>query len=363
MKSGGSMRLGAVPQNIFELFGLAVGVVPTPLMDTVVALLLARTIMAATALGVFDALGDGALTAEAISARCGTDQRATDRLLRALYGCRYLEWAQDCYRLAPVARRWLLRTRPQSLHAAILHRSLDLRFMMFEDYVKDGKTQDFHGRLSPQDWQLYHDGQASHAALLIDEVVRRAPLPDGATDLLDLGGGHGAYAIAFCRRYQALRARVLDLARTVASAEPTLDSDLDRRRVAFEIADIRTAPIPRNSCDVILLANVAHHFDEPIIRRLMQTAASALRRGGALIVIDAVRPRSLARLGQLESLLDLYFGAASGAGLWAIEDIREWIASAGLELLPAKTLRRMPCCKMQIARKLKCHVDSTRTSS
>ena len=113
-----------------------------------------------------------------------------------------------------------------------------------------------------------------------------------------------------------------------------------------------------------LLANVVHHFDEAINRRLMQTAAGAFRDGGALIVIDAVRPRSLARLGQLESLLDLYFGAASGAGLWAIEDIRDWMATAGdLELLPIKTMRRMPCCKMQIARKPRRHSVSTRAAS
>jgi hypothetical protein len=100
-----------------------------------------------------------------------------------------------------------------------------------------------------------------------------------------------------------------------------------------------------------LLANVAHHFNEPINRQLMQTAANALRDGGALIVIDAVRPLSVPRVSQLEGLLDLYFGATSGAGLWTIEDIRQWIASAGLQLSPAKTMRRMPCCKMQIAKK------------
>ena len=345
------MRLGSVPQNIVEWLGLAAGVVPTPLMDTVVALLLARTIMAATALGVFDALEGRALTAEGISLRCGTHPGATERLLRALCGCRYVERVRDRYRLAPVARRWLVRTQPQSLHGAILHRSLDLRFMAFEEYVKDGRAQDFHEKLSPQDWQLYHTGQASHAALLIDEVVKRAPVPNGATDLLDLGGGHGAYSVAFCRRYRTLRARVLDLRKATARAEPATASDPSRNRVAFEIADIRTAPIPENCCDVILLANVVHHFDEATNRRLIQTAASALRAGGTLIVVDAVRPRALARLGQLESLLDFYFGAASGAGLWAIEDIREWMAAGGLDLLPAKTMRRMRFCKMQVARK------------
>ena len=49
------MRLMSVPENIAEAAALVAGAVPTPLMDTLVGLLLAKTIMAATAVGVFDA--------------------------------------------------------------------------------------------------------------------------------------------------------------------------------------------------------------------------------------------------------------------------------------------------------------------
>jgi SAM-dependent methyltransferase len=320
-------------------------------MDTLVALLLARTVMAATAVGVFDALADGPLASDAIAARCRTHPAATDRLLRALYGCKYLEWERDRFRLAPVARRWLIHTSPQPLHAAILHRSLDLRFMAFEEYVRNGETPHFHDRLSSQDWELYHHGQAGHAALLIAEVVKRAPVPRGATHLLDVGGGHGEYAVAFCRRYRRLHARVLDLVKLPHWNAVDFAQDPVRDRVEFDIADIRTAPIAQDSCDVLLLANIVHHFDESTNRRLIQTAARALRVNGVLVVIDVVRPRSLANLGQLEALLDLYFGAASGVGLWSVEDIRQWMASAGLEVLPSRTMRRMPCCTMQTARR------------
>jgi hypothetical protein len=83
----------------------------------------------------------------------------------------------------------------------------------------------------------------------------------------------------------------------------------------------------------------------------MQRVAMALRPGGIVIVIDAIRPSSLQQTAQLEGLLDLYFGAASGAGLWTIEEIQDWSRKAGLTVLPPKALRRLPICRMQVARK------------
>jgi 2-polyprenyl-3-methyl-5-hydroxy-6-metoxy-1,4-benzoquinol methylase len=102
---------------------------------------------------------------------------------------------------------------------------------------------------------------------------------------------------------------------------------------------------------VILLANVVHHFDEPTNCSLLQRVATALRPGGIVVVIDAVRPSSIEQTGQLEGLLDLYFGAASGVGLWTIEEIQEWSRKAGFVVSPPKALRRMPACKIQVARK------------
>lgn len=344
------MRLGAIPQNFKESIALAAGLVPTPLIDTLVALLLAKTIMAATAVGIFQALEGEPLTSDEIAKRCGSDPQGTTKLVWALFACRYLKYRGSRFTLAPVARRWLLRGSLHSLHSAILHRNLDLRFMNFEEYVGHGKCQDFHSGLSPEDWQVYHYGQADHAAQMIDEVIDRIPLPPNTSDLLDLGGGHGLYSIAFCRRYRNLRARVLDLAITTGeSAQWVSDDAYDR--VKFEVGDIRTVALQRCSTDVILLANVLHHFDESTNCDLMRRVASALRPGGIVIVIDAFRCSSVEKMNQLEGLLDLYFGAASGVGLWTIAKVQEWTRNAGLIVLQPTSVRRMPLCKMQVARK------------
>jgi SAM-dependent methyltransferase len=346
------MKLGSIPQTLRECIGLACGIVPTPLVDTLVGLLLAKTVMAGTSLGVFDVLQEGALTVGEISTRCESDTPAMERLLRALLACGYLKSNKNRYELSAVSRRWLLSNARCSLRSAIIHRGLDLRVMRFEEYVREGTIHDFHGTLKGEDWKIYHEGQASHASLIADEVVERAPLPRGAADFLDLGGGHGLFSLAFCQRYPRLRARVLDLETTTESSPSSWMQGAARDRVEFRVADIRTAQLPALSFDVVLIANVLHHFDEETNRDLLQRAAHSLRPGGVVIVLDVVRPMIASQSNQVEALLDLYFGAASAAGLWTLEQVRSWVQDAGLQLVPPITMRLLPCCKMQVGRKV-----------
>ena len=346
------MRLSSIPQSLSEAAALALGIVPTPLMDTLVGVLLARAVIAATAAGLFDALEQGPLPTSEVSLRCKTDTAATEKLLRALCGSGYLAWEKNHYRLTRVSRRWLLRAKPNSVRSAVIHRDLDLRFMRFEDYLRDGKAQNFHGTLSPEDWEIYHAGQADQAALISKEVVNRVALPAGARNLLDLGGGHGLHSFAFCEQYPHLCAQVLDLEVTYGTSASFRVSQSTRERVSFQAVDILDARLPEVFYDAVLMANVLHHFDMQTIRPVFKRIASSLRPGGVLIVLDAVRPSQIDQSDQLESLLDLYFGATSGAGLWTVEEIQALQAGAGLLPSAPRALRLLPCCKLQIAQRV-----------
>jgi len=232
---------------------------------------------------------------------------------------------------------------------------LDLRFMRFEDYVREGAIQHFHGALSPKDWAIYHEGQAGHAALVLDEVLKRVPLPEDATDLLDLGGSHGLYSFGFCGRYPRLRARVLDLDIAYGTSLLSSATESVQSRVSFHAVDIGQVPLPAASCDAVLMANVLHHLDKEIACKIVHRIALALRPGGIFIVLDAVRHSQINQSQQLESLLDLYFGAASGAGLWTLEGIRALQTDSGLAPDSPQALHLLPFCKLQIARKLGTH--------
>ena len=134
------MRLNASPENLLERIALRAGVVPTPLGDTIVAMTLARTIMVATKLGVFEALAKAECNAQDIAIRCGLDRHATEVLLFALAGAGYVRSKGKRYALAPVARKWLLKSSPQSLYDYMLFNFLNWTWdERFEDFLRTGK--------------------------------------------------------------------------------------------------------------------------------------------------------------------------------------------------------------------------------
>ena len=65
------MKIGAIPETLPERLLLTAGALPTPVVDTFNGLLLVRIVMAATKLGVFEALATGPLTAHQTAEKIG----------------------------------------------------------------------------------------------------------------------------------------------------------------------------------------------------------------------------------------------------------------------------------------------------
>ena len=60
------------------------------------------------------------------------------------------------------------------------------------------------------EWERYQRAMRAIAGLGATELARRVSLPTRARAMLDIGGSHGYYAVAFCRRHPRLRATVLE---------------------------------------------------------------------------------------------------------------------------------------------------------
>ena len=308
------MKLAVIPENLFERVLIRLGLVPVPLVDTQVAYTLARTIMTAVQADVFEALASGPLTAADVSERCRTHPRATKALLNALVGVDYLSSHGEAYELAPVARKWLLASSAPSLRDKLLMQVREWDFVAhYDEFLKTGKPLNIHETLSPEDWEVYQRGMRSLAGVSAAEVARRTPVPRGAQAMLDVGGSHGYYSVALCRRHPALRAVIVDLPQAVDYAERILASEGMGERVSYRSGDVLTEDLGHEAWDVVLVAQLVHHFDEATNRELARRIARALRRGGIFVVQEMIRPASPQKAGQVGGLLDLYFAATSAS--------------------------------------------------
>jgi predicted O-methyltransferase YrrM len=322
------MRYGLIGDNPIESAMIASGLLPAPMLDGY-AMVNTRALLVATKAGLFDALADGPADAALVAERCGTDVRATEKLLNLLTAMRYLRASRDgTYRLSRTARRWLVG--PSSVRDSVLMKELEWRWIDgLESFLQAGQPQDVHETMSTDDWRLYQRGMRSNAGVLAPLIARRVPVPEGAREMLDIGGSHGYFSVAICRRHPGLRATVMDLPEAVEHAAPLLAAEGMGDRVAHRAGDALRDDLGTEAYDLVFIMSLVHHFDDATNRVLIRRAADALRPGGTLVIGDALRlpPRATDQLG---SFFDLYFAMTSRAGLWTYAEMADWQRAAGL---------------------------------
>src|SRR5882757_10572922 len=235
------MRLGLVAGNPMEWLAKRLNLVPWPLIDTQMAFTLSRIVMVSSKIGLFDALATGPATADEIARRCDTNPDGTAKLLPTLVASGYLRAIEDSFELTKPARKWLLSSSPQSLNDKLLFQFSEWDWMeRAEEFVRTGKQEDFHATLDSREWKLYQRGMRSVATTATDPLVRAIRIPSGATRLLDIGGSHGVYSAALCRRHPKLTAVVLDLPGAVEHAAPMLAAEDLGERLRHQVGDALT---------------------------------------------------------------------------------------------------------------------------
>jgi SAM-dependent methyltransferase len=342
-----------IGESLIERIIARTNIAPTPLMETMIAFCMARSIMAGVKFGIYDAIGIGAKTATEVAAACKTDREATTKLMNSLVGCRYLRHHDGRYELTPKARKWVLRDSPNSLADKLLLQYDEWDIVAkYEDYVRTGQALDVHGSLTDGwAWERYQRGMRALASISAEEVARRLPVPTGATTMLDIGGSHGYYSVCACRRHVGLRATILDLPQAVEHAGPILAREGIGERVSHQAGNALSDGLGNNAWDVVFLSQLVHHFTDEQNRDLMRRISRALKPGGVCVLLDMLRPSSPEGAGGAGAVLDLYFAATSRSGTWSLETMQSWQRDVGLAVEKAVHLRTLPGAAMVIGRK------------
>ena len=350
------MRVGVIPESLLERIGLLTGLAPVPLAEGLFAFLLARTVMIGTRLGVFEALAAGPQTARAVAETCKTSPKATERLLHALAGCRYLSVAAvgpDAdvkFALTPAARKWLLKDAKGSCRDRMLLQFLEWDwFEHAEEYVRTGTHLEAFAQLSDEGWGLYQRGMRAGVEPLAAELARRIPIAGKPTRMLDIGGGHGHYSVAVCRRHETLSSTILELPEAIPHAKKLLAREGLGERVTYRAGDALVNDLGDAELDVVLLASVLHHFDDDQCRALFTRIARALKPGGVVVVFDVLRRAPGASPTQVGGLLDLFLATISPSGTRAAQDIAAFQRQAGLAPRRSFQLRLAPDIGAQCA--------------
>jgi SAM-dependent methyltransferase len=286
----------------------------------------ARILTAAGRLGVFARIGKRKRSAAALAARLGGGPAGWEIFLDALCAQGLLRKRRKRYSNTPFASRYLAGDE-----AAFLLPEDDA----WEDWgglagvLRTGK------RPKVQKPFASDRGKAERLLRSLDRdarkiapfLIARLPLSRSHT-LLDVGGGLGAYSVAFCRRYPRLRGTLVEHPRIAPLARRAIRKAGMARRVRVVAADFSRRPLPRGF-DAVWLSNVLHSRGAAENRALIGEIHRCLNPGGRLIVRDVFmrRGKTSPEWAALFSVL-LLLQTPRGR-CWALDEIVGSLRQAG----------------------------------
>ncbi|HSD25985.1 MAG TPA: methyltransferase [Vicinamibacteria bacterium] len=308
----------------------AAGVVPDEIQLPLRAFMESRVLLTALELDVFSAVGTGA-SASALASACGAAGAAAERLLDALVSLGFLHKRGDVYANAPLAARFLAAGSPDDARDALKHNlSLWRRWSTLTDAVRAGhEVGGAEMAERGDDWTVpfiaaMHRGAAQRAPMVVQAVGA-----GGVRRMLDVGGGSGAYSIAFARASAALRAEILDLPTVLPIAERHVAEAGLAERVTLRAGDLRAGELG-SGYDLVLLSSICHMLGPDENRDLLSRAARALSPGGRVVVSDFVLDEDGAAPRQAALFsINMLVGTPSGRS-YRESEYRAFLGEAGL---------------------------------
>lgn len=148
----------------------------------------------------------------------------------------------------------------------------------FWAYARTGAPAD----LSSETVTPYSALMASTQALVRDEILDSYDL-SGHAKLLDLGGGHGAFALAAASRAPNLAIRLFDLPPVAAEAQRRFDAAGLGARGKAHGGDFHRDPPPEKA-DLVTLVRVLYDHQDQAALTILGRAKEALAPGGTLLI-------------------------------------------------------------------------------
>lgn len=325
------MRYRVTASTIAERIALLAHRVPIPVIDCLVPLVQTRALMAAVRLGIFEAMGQQTRSAAEIAQRCSLDAGALDMLLRLMISTGYVVSAGgERYRLSALGRRTVLPGGEMDLRHYVEVNYVQWRLIEhMEALLQTGRGLEIHATIDdPQVWATYQHAMLELARIAAPIVGRLVPVPRGARTLLDLGGSHGLLGAAICRRHPPMRSTVLDLPIAIGAArrlarEEGLDDIVEHRAADLLKDDFGTG------ADVVLLANIVHHFTPDQNVEILRRARAAMTPRGTVAIWDFERPPAGARAEAGADATALFFRLTSTSQVTTAADYERWLRVAG----------------------------------
>ena len=265
-----------------------------PLMQVVSGFWASKTLAAAVELDLFTQLSGSPITIDELCRQLGIESRPAEMLLSGCAALGLLEVRDGRFANSPLAEQYLVRGRPYYFGGVVtmLDRRLYLPWNRLVEAIWTNRAQTWGDQpglfeaisANPEEQRIFTEAMHSwsiQSGRAVAEAFDFSPY----RQLVDVGGGSGAYCIEACRRYPHLRAVVFDIPPALEIAREKIAEAGLSDRVTTHAGDFFTDALPAGA-DVVLLSMILHDWTPEKNRRILRACHDGLPAGGALLVSE-----------------------------------------------------------------------------
>jgi hypothetical protein len=312
---------------------------PTPdhIMQLGMGFWASRTLLTAVELGVFTALSSGPADLQTLQTKLELHRRSARDFLDALVALKLLERQSDMYCNTAQAALFLDRGKPSYVGGVLEMASARLYGIWgsLTEALRTGELQN-EGKQGKDVFAALHGDPAKLRSFLRAMTgISAGPAQaiaagfdwTGCSSFLDLGTAEGIVPVTLAKAHPHLRGIGFDLPTVQPIFEEFVGSHGLSDRIRFQAGDFFKDPLPK--ADIVIMGHILHDWDLSQKRDLLGKAFSALPKGGAVIVYDAIidddrKENAFGLLMSLNMLLE-----TPGGFDYTGADCRRWMREAG----------------------------------
>lgn len=299
------------------------GTLPDDLNRMIRAFMPSRTLLTALELDLFTAVGKDS-SADRIAQEIHADARATEILLNALVSLELLDKREGRFFNTSQTARYFSAGSSENARDGLMHMANTWhRWSRLTACVRAGTSEETRSPSWVKDFIAAMDrGAKERAGAVISATGRKI------RRMLDLGGGSGAYSIAFARAIPELRAEIRDLGEVIPLTQENIRKAGLSDRITARVSDVLKDPLGENY-DLILASQVTHAFSPKENRDLFQRSYHALAPKGQMVVQDFILEpdKTSPRIATLFAL-NMLAGTRAGCS-YSEPEYTNWLQNAG----------------------------------
>jgi len=307
----------------------AAGIFPDDLNATIRSFQESRVILTAVELDIFTAVGKGA-TAEEVSLKIRSDPRATGMLMNALVAMGLLAKQEAIFHNTPASTRYFVAGAADDARVATMHTAhLWRTWSTLSECVRAGAAvhhEEDDGRRD--EWTTAFIAAMHRNARERAPLVVRALGTEGVRRMLDVGGGSGAYSIAFASADANLLVDLLDLPSVTPIAQGHIDRAGLSGRIKTQLGDLRADKFGKGY-DLVLVSAICHMLSPDENLDLMKRSFEALSPKGRVAIQDFILdPDKTSPKFAALFALNMLVGTQAGS-TYTEQEYATWLNEAG----------------------------------